>query len=67
MHGEQCARVRLAALEAVLATRDSGVRGRLVGAGSLAALTGNVNERGMLLLFPVYEVLLQVGGANSHP
>ena len=29
-------------------------------AATLAALTGNVNERGMLLLFPVYELLLQV-------
>ena len=29
-------------------------------AGTLAGLTGSVNERGMLLLFPVYEILLQV-------
>ena len=28
--------------------------------GTLANLTGAVNERGMLLLFPVYEILLQV-------
>ena len=36
-------------------------------AATLAALTGNVNERGMLLLFPVYEVLLQVLSPLRQP